>query len=166
MALLCGCINPYGKYIVVLNMPQKFNLPYILMGILLIAIVIFKTIFINQMFARKEDPIDLFRILKNPLFIFYCLVVTLLYIPSPADKQNLVYTLFVDISVGLGVAGVAGFYKSSPFTNLWVSLYTVLYISNVWGMWAFAGTNTIMTWGEGINFLVCLVLVYGIWDLG
>mmetsp|Transcript_27699 Transcript_27699/g.26727 ORF Transcript_27699/g.26727 Transcript_27699/m.26727 type:complete len:97 (-) Transcript_27699:8-298(-) len=82
--------------------------------------------------------------------------------------MNLTYLLFMVISLVLGITGVIGLIRQTPFTNFVLSLYCVLYIGNVAAMMIFFSEDIsfIKTYGEGINFIICLVLAVGIEILG
>mmetsp|Transcript_26323 Transcript_26323/g.25504 ORF Transcript_26323/g.25504 Transcript_26323/m.25504 type:complete len:113 (+) Transcript_26323:398-736(+) len=94
-------------------------------------------------------------------------VLIFLYLPNyPA--LNLTFIISHIISFMLGVAGGLGFLRNSPFNNLVLTAYCVMYVWNIAVMNLFfsGDLSFIKTFGEGINLIICLVLASGIWRLG
>ena len=81
----------------------------------------------------------------------------------------MVYTFFKAVSNALALSLVMGFLNKSPYTNIWLTAYGVVYTINVgtaWSIFSPLWPAYLQTVGEGINVIACALWAKGIWELG
>ena len=104
---------------------------------------------------------------KNPAMItFHILNLVTYFLPGSTLVS---YSLFVCLSTMLGGATYVGWSKKSPYVNLWLMIYGLAYILNVF-FWSYGCGNLTTVYpyiiqyiGEPVNLIVCIILALGIW---
>mmetsp|Transcript_32129 Transcript_32129/g.23731 ORF Transcript_32129/g.23731 Transcript_32129/m.23731 type:complete len:245 (+) Transcript_32129:36-770(+) len=159
---LTTCYNRKGKYVAIMNCtPQKYQIPYVFLGVFNIWQNILKSFLLYQMHLKQAEKFSIFKAAQDPYFMPY-IIFCIIHIFFPGD-QIYYYTYTKYLSFALAAGCICGYRQKSAYSNIGLILYSCCYIGNLEMMWLFfSKKETVMILlGESINLMNCIFLVYG-----